>query len=54
VPQPQSLRRGRSAVSASLRHPAPSFALKDSAGTLHRLEDYAGKWLLLIFHRHLR
>lgn len=33
--------------------PAIPFALQDSAGTLHRLEDYRGQWLLLVFHRHL-
>ncbi len=33
---------------------ATPFALRDTAGAVHRLEDYAGKWLLLVFHRHLR
>jgi len=29
------------------------FELKDIAGKAHRLEDYRGDWLLLMFHRHL-
>ncbi|HUW84501.1 MAG TPA: SelL-related redox protein [Phycisphaerae bacterium] len=33
--------------------PACKFALTDAAGHVHRLEDYAGSWLLLVFHRHL-
>jgi peroxiredoxin len=41
-------------VKVGLGGPAPPFALKDTTGTLHRLEEYAGQWLLLIFHRHLR
>jgi len=41
-------------VKASMRNPATPFALKDTTGAVHRLEDYTGKWLLLIFHRHLR
>ncbi|GEM_PF-1412441 len=44
----------RHAVKASEGTPAVPFALKDTTGALHRLDDYAAKWLLLIFHRHLR
>jgi peroxiredoxin len=33
--------------------PAVPFALPDAEGLLHRLEDYSGHWLLLVFHRHL-
>jgi peroxiredoxin len=33
--------------------PAVPFALPDAGGRLHRLEDYSGHWLLLVFHRHL-
>jgi peroxiredoxin len=33
--------------------PAVPFELPDVAGKLHRLQDYSGKWLLLMFHRHL-
>ena len=33
--------------------PAVPFALPDAEGLLHRLEDYGGHWLLLVFHRHL-
>jgi peroxiredoxin len=32
---------------------APPFTLNDSTGHTHRLEDYRGHWLLLVFHRHL-
>ena len=41
-------------VKIRLGSPAPPFALKDTTGSVHRLEEYAGQWLLLIFHRHLR
>lgn len=34
-------------------HPAIPFVLPDSSGREHRLEDYRGHWLLLVFHRHL-
>ena len=33
--------------------PAIPFALPDSEGRIHRLEEYRGHWLLLVFHRHL-
>lgn len=33
--------------------PAPAFHLTDSTGAEHRLEEYRGRWLLLVFHRHL-
>jgi peroxiredoxin len=33
--------------------PAPAFALPDAQGRIYRLQDYAGNWLLLVFHRHL-
>ncbi len=33
--------------------PAVSFALPDTSGLLHRLDDHRGRWLLLVFHRHL-
>jgi cytochrome oxidase Cu insertion factor (SCO1/SenC/PrrC family) len=32
---------------------APSFTLKDENGREVRLEDFAGSWLLMVFHRHL-
>ena len=32
---------------------AVSFAISDTGGTTHTLEDSAGRWLLLVFHRHL-
>lgn len=33
--------------------PAVPFTLPDSTGRRHRLADYRGRWLLLMFHRHL-
>lgn len=33
--------------------PAAPFALRDAGGRLHRLDAYRGRWLLLVFHRHL-
>ena len=33
--------------------PAVAFALEDTTGALHRLEQYRGRWLLIVFHRHL-
>jgi len=32
---------------------AVAFELTDAAGRVHRLADYRGRWLLLVFHRHL-
>jgi len=32
---------------------AASFELADSEGRTVRMEDFAGAWLLLAFHRHL-
>jgi hypothetical protein len=32
---------------------AVPFELADSAGVVHRLADHVGRWLLLVFHRHL-
>ena len=38
-------------------HPSAFFLLgvtdRDAAGHTRRLGDYAGRWLLLVFHRHL-
>ena len=34
-------------------NPAVAFQLDDTAGGTHRLQDYAGRWLLIVFHRHL-
>lgn len=36
-----------------LNEPAAAFTLPDAAGQQRRLEDYRGRWLLLVFHRHL-
>ena len=33
--------------------PAVSFALRDAHDREHALADYRGRWLLLVFHRHL-
>jgi len=33
--------------------PAVPFTLQDSEGKSHRLDEYRGNWLLLVFHRHL-
>jgi peroxiredoxin len=32
---------------------AVDFALPDTSGKLRQLSDYAGRWLLMVFHRHL-
>lgn len=32
---------------------APDFTLQDGGGRETRLQDYAGSWLLMVFHRHL-
>ena len=32
---------------------APDFELPAATGEMVRLSDYAGVWLLLVFHRHL-
>lgn len=34
--------------------PAFPFRLADEKGRLHTLESCRGRWLLLVFHRHLR
>ena len=33
--------------------PAFPFELKDHEGNVHRLDDFQGNWLLMVFHRHL-
>ena len=37
----------------TIGRPAADFELRDSSGKVHRLGDYQGRWLLLVFHRHL-
>ena len=32
---------------------AVPFELTDALGVVRRLDQYAGHWLLLVFHRHL-
>ena len=33
--------------------PAVPFELADAEGRVHRLDEYRGRWLLLVLHRHL-
>ena len=33
--------------------PAVPFELPDSSGKMHKLADYRGQQLLMVFHRHL-
>ena len=33
--------------------PAVPFELTDVHGRTYRLQDFRGRWLLLVFHRHL-
>jgi hypothetical protein len=33
--------------------PAVGLALEDTAGAVHRVEQYRGHWLLMVFLRHL-
>jgi peroxiredoxin len=40
-------------MTAQAGSPAVEFALEDTAGTVHRLGQYRGHWLLMVFHRHL-
>ena len=40
-------------MKSKLGSPAVDFELSDTEGRVHRLEQYRGKWLLLVFHRHL-
>jgi len=36
-----------------VNQPAVKFELRDANQVVHRLQDYSGHWLLLVFHRHL-
>ncbi len=36
-----------------LNRPALDFTLHDADGRERSLEEYRGRWLLLVFHRHL-
>jgi len=40
-------------MTSQIGSPAVAFALPDTAGTVHRLEQFRGRWLLMVFHRHL-
>lgn len=40
----------RAAEIPSAGAPAPTFALKDQTGKLHKLTDYRGKWVVLYFY----
>jgi hypothetical protein len=44
---------GEKTMRSQIGQPAIPFDLLDTQGRPHRLADYAGKWLLLVFHRHL-
>ncbi len=33
--------------------PAVEFELQDTQGNTHTLAEFSGRWLLLVFHRHL-
>ena len=44
----------RSEPPVTVGRPAAGFHLPDTEGREHRLTDYRGSWLLLVFHRHLR
>lgn len=37
-------------VQLKVGQPAPPFALPDQAGNLHRVEHYAGQWLVVYFY----
>jgi peroxiredoxin Q/BCP len=37
-------------MTTALPYPAPDFSLKDAEGTIHRLADWRGKWLVLYFY----
>lgn len=34
-------------------YPAVPFEMLDTNGIRHRLDEFAGSWLLMVFHRHL-
>jgi hypothetical protein len=36
-----------------LEKPAIPFQLQDVHGGLYKLDDFAKRWLLMVFHRHL-
>ncbi len=40
-------------MAGKIGSPAVDFELPDAAGVMHRLSQYAGSWLLVVFHRHL-
>ncbi|MDO8479125.1 MAG: hypothetical protein Q7W02_23615 [Candidatus Rokubacteria bacterium] len=40
-------------MKSNVGSPAVTFALKDTAGTVRRLDQFRGHWLLMVFHRHL-
>ena len=40
-------------MKSTVGSPAVAFSLEDTTGAVHRLEQYRGHWLLMVFHRHL-
>ncbi|MEJ2515132.1 MAG: peroxiredoxin [Gammaproteobacteria bacterium] len=45
-----TLAAGPAAASPAVGDPAPGFQLLDQKGEAHRLEDYAGKWVVMYFY----
>ena len=41
-------------MKSTVGSPAVAFALEDTTGTVRRLDQYRGRWLLMVFHRHLQ
>jgi peroxiredoxin len=46
-------RRQETAMQDLTGKPAIPFSLRDSRGGTRQLQEYRGKWLLMVFHRHL-
>ena len=45
--------RGIDMTSPLVGRPAVPFELPDADGRMHGLDEYRGRWLLLVMHRHL-
>ena len=52
-PRQQAMFRGAIIMIGKVNTPAVPFELQDTKGVVHTLDQYAGRWLLLVFHRHL-
>ena len=44
---------GSRRMTSNVGKKAVGFELQDGSGAVHPLQDYAGHWVLLVFHRHL-